>query len=168
MEFNVIITSFRGEQWELLRALKDKGTFKKTSFRDVLIGYVEDIQKFLEEIDKDLPLSLSRVVILKEIFEFQDADSLIKTLKQKVKAYADVIKKYNSFRVTVERRGLKGKLNSRELEKKLGGIIYEQTKVKVDLKNPEIELVIEILDNVCGLGLIDAKLRKKYPFIRSK
>ncbi len=167
MDFNLIITSFRGEQRELLRALKDKGKFKGTSFRDVITGFVDDTQSLMDELEKDLPLCLSRVIIINELFKFKDVKSLIKELKERILNYADTVKKYKSFRITVERRGHKGMINSHELEKELGEVIYEKTKVSVDLEEPEVKLVIELLDNYCGIALITKELSSKYVFIKA-
>ncbi len=154
----VIITAFRGEARNLLRYLKDKGKFKMTSFRDVLIGEVEDIDKFLSKIVEDAPLSLSRVMPLERSFEFSSKEELF----DKIIKY--IPKELENFRVSVERRGWKGEINKQELERFVGSKI----KGNVKLVNPENELVIEILDNLCGVFLITKEIREKYYFIKCK
>jgi hypothetical protein len=81
---DVIITAFRGEQRELMRALKRKGNFTKTNFRDVLLGNVEDVNKLIESLNNDLPLSLSRVMPLRELFLFDKPSDLTASLHKKL------------------------------------------------------------------------------------
>jgi tRNA(Ser,Leu) C12 N-acetylase TAN1 len=163
--YNLIITAYRNEANYLLKELKPLGAFNKTPFRDVITGRVDDIKAFLDKISEQPPLSLARVIPLKEVLEFTDPDKLFKVLKQKVLDYAPQNKK--SFRVTVERRGWKGEINSHEWEKKLGAIIHVETKSPVNLENPDYEVIIEVMKDSCGINVLTKDLKEKYFFVRT-
>jgi len=167
----LIITAFRGESAPLLKALKDKGSFTKTVFRDVLIGDVKDFNSFLEWLVNEAPLSLSRVVPLNEEFIFKEPADLINELIKRALNYLDLIKG-RSFRVTVERRGLKEIIKSRDIEKSIGELLFNKLKSSglkpvVKLEDPEVEFVIEILNNQCGISLLTSELKNKSPLIRA-
>jgi tRNA(Ser,Leu) C12 N-acetylase TAN1 len=163
--FNLIITAYRNEGKYLLKELKPYGVFNKTPFRDVITGEVEEVNAFLDKISEEPPLSLARVIPLKEVFEFKDPGELFKLLEDKVLDYAPQDKK--SFRVTVERRGWKDKINSHEWEKKLGAIIYHETNNPVKLEDPDYEIVIEVMKNSCGINVLTKEFKKKYFFVRT-
>ena len=91
-------------------------------------------------------------------------EELLELLKKKVLDYP--VK--GSFRVTVERRGWKGVINSHEWATQLGALIHEETGAPVDLEQPDTELVIEIMQDSCGIALISKETRSKYFFTRTK
>ncbi len=65
-------------------------------------------------------------------------------LKQKTLDFLKVIKNHSSFRVSCQRIDKDFEYNSVEIERLIGEIIFENTNVKVNLKNPEINFNIEI------------------------
>ena len=95
-------------------------------------------------------------------------------LKRKVERYIDEIEPSETFAVRVERRGMKEQVSSREVEREVGGYLYDLIekmhgrKPKVDLKKPDKLIIIEILGNKCGIGLITKEMREKYAVIRVK
>jgi len=167
MVYNVIVTAYRREGRFLLKELSKYGEFKTTSFRDVLVGEVEDVNKLLKVLCDEPPLSLARAIPIKEVIEFTKPEELFKLLKKKVIKHAK-LKPKETFRVTIERRGWKGEINSHEWAKKLGALIYEKTKNPVSLTKPDVEIVIEVMQDTCGITVIKKKDRDKYFFIRTK
>ncbi|MBD3312378.1 hypothetical protein GF352_02920 [archaeon] len=167
MNYNVIATSYRNESKYLIKELNKHGDFRKTSFRDVLVGSVEDVEGFLKKIVKKPPLSLARLIPLKEVINFKKPSALLRKLKNKILELAD-LKNDESFRVTVERRGWKGEINSHEWAKILGEIVYKEKNNPVNLEEPDIELVVEIMKNSCGLAVIREEERDDYYFLRAK
>jgi len=163
MEYNVIVTAYRNETKFLQRDLKPFGSFQRTAFRDVLVGLVTDLNEFMDKLVESPPLSLARVIPLKKVFEFKDPASLLKLLEKEVLK----LKFSGSFRVTVERRGWKGEVNSFEWAKQLGGLVHDKTGATVNLKNSEVEIVIEVMDKSCGLALITKSDKEKYFFIKT-
>ncbi len=164
MDYNVIITAFRGELYNLLRVIRGWGVFHRTPFRDVLVGVVNDLNGFFEFLAEEAPLSLGRVIPVDVVIPLSNPDSLLNDLRSVVK---DLVIN-GSFRVTVERRGWKGVINSFELAKSLGSFINESLGLSVDLVNPDSEVVISILNDSCGVSVISKELRSKYLFIRAK
>ncbi len=164
MEYNVIITAFRGELNNLLRVIRGWGVFHRTPFRDVLIGMVNNLSDFFEFLVDEAPLSLGRVIPVDVVIPLSNPDSLLSDLKSVVK---DLVIN-GSFRVTVERRGWKGVINSFELAKALGSFINESMGLSVDLVNPDSEVVVSILNDSCGISVISKELRSKYLFIKTK
>ncbi|MEM2685491.1 MAG: THUMP domain-containing protein [Candidatus Bathyarchaeia archaeon] len=169
----VIVVCERGEDFVVLREISDLGEFKETGFRDVLQGQVEDLEAFLEELTKRRLTAVSRVIPVEEFFKFKPED-LLEILKERARRLVDRIGEGESFCVRVERRGFKGAVSSSELERELGGYVWQFLKdkygkpPKVDLTNPDKLISIQTIGGLCGIALVDRKLREKYPFVRVK
>ena len=48
-DWNVVVIGERETEKDLLESLEEDGEFEGSGFRDVVIGYVEDIVGFLED-----------------------------------------------------------------------------------------------------------------------
>lgn len=169
----VIVICERGEDFIVLREISGLGEFKETGFRDVLQGQVEDLEAFLKELTNRQLTSVSRVIPVEEFFKFKP-ENLLETLKDKVRGLMDRIGEGESFCVRVERRGFKGAISSSELERSLGGYVWQLLKdkygkpPKVDLMNPDKLISIQTIGGLCGIALVDRKLREKYPIVKVK
>ncbi|MBS7613109.1 THUMP domain-containing protein [Candidatus Bathyarchaeota archaeon] len=169
----VIVICERGEDFIVLREISDLGEFKETGFRGVLQGQVEDLEAFLEELTKRQLTTVSRVIPVEEFFKFKP-ENLLEILKEKVGSLVDSIGEGESFCVRVERRGFKGAISSSELERGLGEYVWQLLKdiygkpPKVDLTNPDKLISIQTIGGLCGVALVDRKLREKYPIVRVK
>jgi len=169
----VIVICERGESFMVLREVSDLGEFKETGFRDVLQGQVDDLEAFLEELYKRQIMNVSRVIPVEEFFRFKP-ENLLEILKEKVRCLTDRIGEGESFCVRVERRGFKGAISSSDLERNLGGYIWQLLKDKygkpprVDLTNPDKLISIQTIGGLCGITLIDRRLREKYPIVKVK
>ena len=176
-KFNVLVITYRGGVREDLRELRKLGEFKTSAFRDVVIGRVENLEIFFEKVEeklKDKPfLPLSRVIPLDKVFKF-NLKTLIDDLKRFVSQYLKEFSSSESFCVRVERRGFKGMLSSREIEVEIGRYVQIESenvlgrKLRVDLKNPDKIVCIQILGDICGICLISRDLMEKFGFIRVK
>lgn len=80
-----------------------------------------------------------------------------------VETYGGVLSKANSFAVRCNRRG-KNFPSSQDIERRIGRIIQEATNTKVDLKNPQYIVAIEIIDSYIGAIVVPADLYKKFKF----
>lgn len=90
--------------------------------------------------------SITKVYILIKKFKFKDKKEI---LNQKLN-----LKKYlkNSFLVRCNREG-KHSFKSIDLEKEFGAKILKNNKIKVDFKNPETIIYIDIINNDCLIGI---------------
>jgi tRNA(Ser,Leu) C12 N-acetylase TAN1 len=158
---------------ELLEELEEDGEFERSGFRDVLIGSVEDIVEFLEDAENKKYLHLNRVIPIDDAF-FISPENLIEILKRRIERYIDEIEPGETFGFRVERRGMKEDISSQKVEREVGGYFYDLIekvhgrKPKVNLKNPDKLIAIEIVGNRCGIGFITKEMREKYSVIRVK
>jgi tRNA(Ser,Leu) C12 N-acetylase TAN1 len=71
----------------------------------------------------------------------------------------------------VERRGHKGEIDCRRIEKDLAAVLVESLTQRscnphVEFHDPDAILVIEIVRDECGIGLITRSMREQYPFVK--
>ena len=171
--WNVLVIGERDIEGELLEELEEDGEFERSGFRDVLIGNVEDIGGFLEDAENEKYPQLNRVIPIDDAF-FVSPENLIEILKTRIERYIDEIEPGETFGFRVERRGMKEEISSQAVEREVGGYFYDlvekilRRKPKVNLKNPDKLIAIEIVGNRCGIGFITKEMREKYSVIRVK
>ena len=174
-QWNVLATARNHEQRHLARRLKHFGDFHWSPYHGVLLGRVEDHQAFFEQLrrreetESGFLFPLARLVPLDRTFRFT-ADTLIPLLQTELQEYAGRIGN-GSFHVRVERRGHKGDIHGRVIEEALAGAIIESSAQEgytphVNFDNPDFVVVIEIVGEECGIGLITKALRAQYPFVK--
>jgi tRNA(Ser,Leu) C12 N-acetylase TAN1 len=168
----VLVICERGAERFVLEEIKDMGSFDGTGFREVLIGEVEDLEDFLTTLEDKPFIHVSRVIPYEESFHFKP-ETLVEILKEKMKKYADRIGVGETFCVRMERRGLKGRLSSKEVEREVGGYLWnllkeEGKEPKVDLEKPDKTVVIQTLGNLCLLGLVNKEFKQKHFLVRFK
>ncbi len=170
--WNVVLVSYEGEERRLLEELRGLGEFTTVGFRSLLLGRVGELGAFLEALSGRMPFSLSRVIPLEETF-YASPENLLDELKRRLEPFADRIEAGETFCVRFERRGFKGLISSKEMERQLGGHLYRLLEQRgkgprVDLEDPDKIITIQQLGNLLGIGLIDRELREKYPHVRVK
>lgn len=167
----VVLTSHRHGGRELLKQLRGLGRFRRTGFRDVIKGNVDDLEGFLRELERRNVLSLSRVIPIERHFTFSP-DNVVKEFCDAAKPLIGRIGKGESFCIVVERRGLKGFFSSHEVAKEVGTFIFKTLwerdgeKPRVDLNDPDKAIVFETLDKWCGVGVVSKEIREKYFYLR--
>lgn len=177
-EWNVLITATRGEEKYLLRFLEEYGEFKGSGFRDVVLGWVEDVDAFLKRLE-DLRLEtpvklncLSQIVPLGKTLHFDVFDFMDK-LREVISPFVEKIEN-KKFYVRVKRRGHKGEISSQKVEKEMAGFILDtlekgSKRAQVGFEDPDVILIVETIGNWAGVGLIGKEMREKYSgFIRVK
>lgn len=181
--WNVLITLKTREKrsrraWEMramARHLNHFGDFQWTKFMGVLVGRVQDHEAFFKQLtlwEEDQPGSLeplARVVPIDYTFEFT-VESFSGQLKEIVLPYAETINS-GSFYVRLERRGHSGEIHSPTIERTMDHLLQQQCAEKawnphIDFNDPDVVIVVETVENLCGVGSIDRALRLQYPFIR--
>jgi len=172
-DWNVLAVGGEDAEGELFAELEEDGEFERSGFRDVLIGSVEDIVEFLEDAENKKYTHLNRVIPIDDAF-FVSPENLIEILKRRIERYIDEIEPGETFGFRVERRGMKEDISSQKVEREVGGYFYDLIekvhgrKPKVNLKNPDKLIAIEIVGNRCGIGFITKEMREKYSVIRVK
>ncbi|MHC1624262.1 MAG: THUMP domain-containing protein [Candidatus Methanospirareceae archaeon] len=172
-DWNVVVVGDGDREKDLLENLEEDGEFERSGFRDVVLGNVEDIVEFLEDAEQKKYPYLRRVIPIDDAF-FASPENLIDTLKKRVEPYIDEIEPGETFGFRVECRGMKEDISSQKVEREVGGYFYDLVekvygrKPKVNLKNPDKLIVIEIIGNRCGLGFITREMREKFSVIKVK
>lgn len=176
-DWNVVVTSRMGQEPRLLRELAGLGEFQASGFREVLIGKVPDLREFLEILRKRwheqpfLPEILSTATPLAALFPFT-LENLLTRLQEEARAFLSELA-HRAFYVRVKRRGHKGEIKSQEVEQDLDRFLLDtlaaqEAPGRIDFQNPDLILLVELLHNQCGLGLITREMRERYPFIKVK
>lgn len=172
--WNVLATAqFLGEM-RLIRQLSPFGKFHRTGYRDIIIGLVEDTDAFLQNLQNEFEKfpfnlsALSRVIPVDRVFEFMVEDFLEKA-KEAVRPYIEIIDD-KSFYVRIERRGLKGELNSLNLERSIGEYLHGELErlgrhPATGFKDPDMVVAIETIGNQAGVSLITRE-RRNCRFVR--
>lgn len=156
--------------------LTDLGIFEETGFRGIIKGEVEDLGKFLMELEERIKTSflpVSRVVPIEEWFYFSP-ENFLNIVKERLKKFLEKIEANETFCIRVERRGMKGIFSSKDLEREIGTYVCSLLKERdgvehrVDLKNSDKMIVIETIGNIAGLTIISKRDRKMFPLIKVK
>lgn len=172
-DWNVVVIGERGTEKDLLEALEEDGEFERSGFRDVLVGYVEDIVEFLENAEQRKYPYLNRVIPIDDAF-FASPEYLTDMLKKRIERYIDEIEPGETFGFRVERRGMKEEISSQKVEREVGGYFFDLVekvhgrKPKVNLSKPDKLIVIGIIGNRCGIGFITREMLEKYSVIKVK
>jgi tRNA(Ser,Leu) C12 N-acetylase TAN1 len=177
-EWNVVVTSQMRQEHRALQELADLGEFAHSGFTSVVVGQVRDPGEFLETLKKRweeqaflYPEIFGMAVPVKVMFAFT-LEHLLDRLKQAVRALGPEIQG-KSFYVRVKRRGHKGEVHSQELEQALDQFLRDEVcppgePCRVDFDQADAIVVVEILHNQCGVGLITREMKERYPFIKIK
>lgn len=153
------------------------GEFHRSTFKDVCLGRVPDPSLFLDaihlasEAGEDWTNRLSRIIPIEATFQFTP-DTLIDELKMATESFLERMHD-GTFYVRVERRGMIGKVSSKEVEQAVADHLYELAeerglKLHTDFSNPDFIVAAETVGDECGVALLSKELRDIYPFIHPK
>lgn len=174
--FNLVVTlAANGHFQSLLRELSHCGEFHRTNFLGVLLGYAADPAAFLETVRNTREQrpgvfpDLGRVVPLERCFTFT-AETFLDRLRDALGHYAGHLGG-QSFYVRLERRGLKGRIVSPEVERSLDACLLKLAAetgnpARIDFDDPDTVLAVETIGDRCGIGVLTRELRARYPFVR--
>lgn len=176
-DWNVLVTAAERQERALKRLLLPYGIFGESGFRGTLIGLVSDMQAFLENLkgisqaDPQTLQALGQVVPIDRTFFF-DAANFMERTKEAISPYLELIGDERIY-VRVKRRGYKGKISSLESEKELDEWLLAQLEAagkqaKIDFEAPDKIIVIEMIQNQCGVGLLTKEMKEKFTFIKIK
>ena len=171
--WNVLVTSLLGQERNVYREFRQAGDFRRTDFRDVFIGWTEDMEAFLGAVLSNTFLRerIGKAVPIEQTFSFHTEDfeeKLEGSLNACIPRLAG-----SRFHVRMERRGFKGRINSLEVEQEMDRLLKERLHeagkgCEIDFEDPDSIIIIETVAAWCGVGLITRQMKERYSFIKVK
>ncbi|MBI2081507.1 MAG: hypothetical protein HYT86_07285 [candidate division NC10 bacterium] len=175
LEWNVLLTAADGTGRELSRALRPFGRFRFTGYRNVMVGRVADPLGFLQAMQEraargELPGSMiTRIVPVERTFPVT-AETL---LQEAQAALRDAAIRHPGprFFVRLDRRGLKGRVNTQEMERTLGAFVVDAIRAAggsptVCFADPDVIFLLETVGETAGLCVIPRALRLASPLLK--
>jgi tRNA(Ser,Leu) C12 N-acetylase TAN1 len=173
LEWNVLVTAREGGARTVRSELGRLAALRRTRFRNVAIGRVEDFEAFAAAVDVArgqkpfLDQALGRVLPIERTFDV-DAPTLAATLADAARPFLDRLRG-RSFHVRVERRGHKGVIDSSVVEHALAERLCAQLEARgetpvVAFDDPDVVVAVELVGDVGGVALVTRELRARYPF----
>ena len=175
LDWNLVVTAQEGAQRELVRELAPLVRLRRTPFRNVRIGKVEDVPEFLAALMEQrerqpfLDNYLARVLPVERTFRVDPAH-FPEDLQREMTTLLDRVAGH-SFHVRVERRGHKGAIHTHQTEQALGEWLFDTLAGRgkepvVEFRDPALVVAVELVGEVGGIGLVSRELRERFPFVR--
>ncbi|HUW36891.1 MAG TPA: THUMP domain-containing protein [Rhodocyclaceae bacterium] len=177
--WNVVVTVHPGglQVSALIGELRQRGDFRGTSFRDVLVGHVGDISALLDSLAAAQAVGapwvgdLGRVIPVERVFDFTPGN-LAQLWIEALPGFLDRMRD-GSFYVRLERRGLIGQIHTVAVERVVADRLLDLAEVRglrlrVSFADPDYILLAETFNAECGLALIARETRQRYPFVHTK
>ena len=173
--FNLLVTlAVDGRFYTLLRELSLHGEFHKNEYYGTILGQVPDPLAFLDLIRSrraDNPhafAGLGRVIPFEHCVLFTP-DTFLPQLQAALTPYTERLLGQR-FYIRLERRGLKGRIISPEIERALDAFLLDQIHAagetaQIDFEQPDTIIAIETFGERGGIGLLTRSLRERYPFV---
>jgi tRNA(Ser,Leu) C12 N-acetylase TAN1 len=178
-DWNLIVTVRPGPEHvhRLLTRLGQLGHFARTSFKDVLVGRVDDVQSFLDAVleakaaDKAWATLIGRIIPAESIFTFTP-DTLVARLKD---AVAPLVERMSAgtFHFRLERRGMAQRIPSQEIERAVAEHVFALAEacgiaLSTRFEDPDYIIAAETIGDQCGVALIPRGQSARYPFVRTR
>lgn len=174
--WNVVVTARSGHRRKLRRGLAPLLRLQRSGYRNVLTGLHEDPPMFLESLTvllaekPHLEATISRLMTVERSFSV-DAPSFEQQLATEIEPFLERIAG-RSYHVRLERRGHKGRIHSKNCEVSLGSHIYERLAGQgfhpvVTFDDPDVIVVVEIIDDRAGIRLLTREDRTKFPLLKT-
>lgn len=174
--WNLVATVHRESWREALGILGRYGRVRKTAYYNVVVMAVEDPRAVAEDLgarvaaEPGLMNFLSRVVPLETAFELGPLERVEERLAE---AFAPTLPRLagRSFHVRVHKRGPGKALSGHGLERALGDRLLAElaargTPGRLAFDDPDLILVVEIVDQRAGVAAFDREQRARWPFLR--
>ncbi|MBP1684838.1 MAG: domain RNA-binding protein [Deltaproteobacteria bacterium] len=175
LDWNVLVTSRERAQRRLRQTFRPLIRLRNSGFRNVLIGRAGAVEDFLTAVWEhgerrpSMRRWLGRILPIERTFLVDPAG-----FEAQIQAETDPLVDRlsgHSYHVRVERRGHKGLINTRTSERALGEHIFAVLESRgqppaVVFHEPDVVIVIEVVGDVAGVGLVTRRLREQCPFVR--
>jgi len=175
IDWNVIIT-VRHDFDRAIGLLRKLGAIQRTGLFNVIVMRVPDVRDLLEQIiqlptDQRFFATISHVVPITHKLWFATAEDFERQARDLVLAWAPQLAG-KSFHVRMRRRGHKGELHGLEIERRLGGALFDElarrgSPGRFALDDPDAVIAIETLRDEAGLALWTRADLERYPFLRA-
>lgn len=168
--WNVIITSHENGFKTARRELRRFGIVHSTTFFNVLLAQVTDIEDFLHDLNWEfskkpyLRDSISRIYPMMMTFHFNNKEDFEDKIKKMIPLWSSELRD-KKFHVRIHRRGIHD-FSSLEEQQYLNHYISQLTHAEIDFKDPDLILDIETLDHDAGGSLWKREDFLNYPFLR--
>lgn len=174
-DWNVVVTvpeHVYNESRAFLRKLAD---VSGTGFYNVLTMDVPDIRWFLDRLADRIEAEpaaadlVSHVAPAQHVFDFHSPeefeDQLISAASRWLPQLAG-----HSFHVRMHRRGMKGRLDSRQEEQMLGRWLMDElefrgTPGRIDFEDPDMILAVDTVHQRAGVSLWTREDLQRFPFL---
>ena len=173
--WNVVATCRRNGERGAQKELRFFGRFHSMGFRDVLVGSVEDRERFFDELLKGRGM---RDPIWRYVVRFVPIDVnfgfTLESFRERLSAEIDLLAERvpaGPFYVRLERRGHKGEIPTPDIEREMDGRIiaaHERAGLssRVDFKEFLSVVAVEVFGDAGGIGLVRRETTETYPFVR--
>ncbi len=162
MKEHLLVTTPTARQfdgiWEIEWALEGEiFEIKKTKFKGVLLVKCKNAKKAAEMI-KDYETSAIHRVL--PFDRYINTDMNLINVEATDVAISKIFKS-DTFAVRCKKRG-KVNFKSQDIEKEIGAKIVESTNAKVNLEDPDVKVIIQIIDKKTGISVLkkDEIIRK--------
>ena len=174
-DWNVVVTTHRGQFGRALEQLQQLGPVGQTDYYNVLVMKVENVERFLEQLEKELRKQpdFARVVAhirpARYTFEFQTPAEFESRAREIVLGWvSDLASK--SFHVRMHRRGFKGRLSSPDEEMFLDYALLEAladagTHGRLSFDDPDAVVAVDTVSNRAGIALWTRDELQRYTFL---
>jgi tRNA(Ser,Leu) C12 N-acetylase TAN1 len=158
------------------RTLGQFGKIAETGYFNVLMLEAHAPDAFLERLRElvghvpELLDVISRAIPLHAAFAFETAEELEANARDTVLGWKDRLDG-KSFHVRVHRRGLRGRINSKDMEERLdtallGALVEAGAAGRLAFTDPDVVIDMETLGNQAGLSIWTREDLQRYPFLR--
>lgn len=165
MDWNVVVTVHEEGFDQVEQVLGPMGELERTAYHNVLVMRVEDPGEFLERLDGLCAVNpdlaerhLSKVLPMRRCFDFATPEEFEEGARRNVRDLAPELAG-RSFHVRVDRRGMRDRIDSQEVERMLGDEIFAALEedgetAEVTFDDPDAVVVVETVSDRAGVALL--------------
>lgn len=177
IDWNVVVTLHEDGFDEARQILSRMGELEETTFYNVLVLRVDDVEAFVEKLSELCTVNpdlmegcFSQVVPCRRTFGFGSPREFEEMAADAMRDLAGEVAG-RTFHVRMRRRGLKGRLDSREEERMLGGTVMDHLEeagesAEVSFDDPDAVMVVETVSMRAGVALLTREQMEEHPFLR--
>lgn len=178
-DWNLLVTLVPGPHHvrQALDELRRLGRFAPSSFKDVCIGKVDEVARFLEDFQaartagQEWTHLVARIIPVRRVFTFTP-ESFARQLEEAVAPFVDEMRSGSCY-VRIERRGMAGKIPTQQIERAVADHLFGLAQARgiqlvTRFEDPDYVVVGETLGEQCGVALITRELSSRYPFVKPR